>query len=268
MSPALTVTLLVLGILFIPPLALIAYYKLRSSAAIKKEGDVEGGRVLRKYKGADVNRQRSLYLRGTLALALGAILVAFAFTPPDKRDLGDAFGIYSEDIEMEPPPTTQPPPPEPPPPPPPDIEIIENPDEPEEPEDLTFDDPEDNLPLPELPPPPIEKEPEVTKPLRFVEELPEFPGGEVALMRFLNENIRYPAMARENNIEGTVHVEFVVGADGSVSDIKILRGLPGGCDAEVIRVLKIMPKWKPGRQTGRAVPVYYNLPVVFKLSTR
>jgi len=107
---------------------------------------------------------------------------------------------------------------------------------------------------------------EPEKPLRFVEEMPEYPGGEQELMIFLANNIQYPDAAREDSIQGTVYAEFVIGSDGRVGDIRILRGLGYGCDEEVIRVLEMMPRWKPGMQTGVPVPVYYNLPVVFKLN--
>jgi protein TonB len=91
-----------------------------------------------------------------------------------------------------------------------------------------------------------------------VEEMPEFPGGVQALYEFINSKIRYPAIARENGIEGTVYVQFVVGADGTVSQVEVLRGPGGGLNEEAMRVVGLLPKWKPGKQRGKAVPVYYN----------
>ena len=104
---------------------------------------------------------------------------------------------------------------------------------------------------------------------RSVEQMPEFPGGEDALAEFLRNHIRYPAIARENSIQGTVFLQFVVGRDGSISDVKVLNNplLGGGCEEEAIRVVKSMPKWRPGRQNGQAVLVYFNLPIRFKLDT-
>ena len=77
--------------------------------------------------------------------------------------------------------------------------------------------------------------------------------------------MRYPAMARESNIQGRVYVSFIVEKDGSVSNIQLLRGIGGGCDEEAIRVVGAMPQWQPGRQNGRAVRVAYNLPIRFSL---
>lgn len=98
-----------------------------------------------------------------------------------------------------------------------------------------------------------------------VEEMPEYIGGDDARIKFISENVVYPTMARESNIQGTVYVTFVVETDGSITDVKILRGIGGGCDEEAIRVVKIMPKWKPGKQTGKNVRVQFNLPIKFTL---
>lgn len=108
-------------------------------------------------------------------------------------------------------------------------------------------------------------EPEPDKPFVSVEQMPQYPGGNGELMKFLSSNIRYPTIAAENGIEGRVIIRFVVGKDGTVSDIQVQRGLDASCDKEAVRVVKMMPKWIPGKQNGRAVPVYFTLPVVFKL---
>ena len=98
-----------------------------------------------------------------------------------------------------------------------------------------------------------------------VESMPEYPGGEAALYTFLADNIKYPQMAKESGIQGRVFVTFVVEKDGHVTDVRILRGIGGGCDEEAIRVVKSMPKWTPGKQRGKSVRVQYNLPVKFTL---
>ncbi len=98
-----------------------------------------------------------------------------------------------------------------------------------------------------------------------VEQMPEFPGGEEALYKYLAGNITYPQMAKESGIQGRVYVTFIVEQDGSISDVRVLRGIGGGCDEESIRVVKAMPKWKPGKQRGKPVRVQYNLPVKFSL---
>ena len=100
---------------------------------------------------------------------------------------------------------------------------------------------------------------------QIVEEMPEFPGGMQKLADYLAKNIKYPQMARESGIQGRVFINFVVETDGSVSNVKALNSLGGGCDEEAIRVVKSMPKWKAGKQRGKPVRVSYNLPVNFKL---
>lgn len=116
--------------------------------------------------------------------------------------------------------------------------------------------------------------PESTEPLNVieeevfvvVEEEPEFPGGMEALYRYLASNIKYPENAKKERIQGKVYVSFVIEKDGSVSNIKVLRDIGGGCGEEAVRVVKQMPKWKPGRQRGKRVRTQYNLPINFNLN--
>ncbi len=108
----------------------------------------------------------------------------------------------------------------------------------------------------------VEKE---TGPRDFVEEMPEFPGGYPAMVAFISKNLKYPLMALEAGIEGKVFIKFVVGTDGRIESAKVIRGLGGGCDREALRVVNTMPKWKPGRQNGHAVKVYFTLPIHFML---
>lgn len=100
-----------------------------------------------------------------------------------------------------------------------------------------------------------------------VEEMPSFPGGDQALLRFLSDNLRYPSLALESRIQGLVVVQFIIDEKGQISAPSILRGIGGGCDEEAIRVVQLMPAWKPGRQRNRPVKVRYNLPVRFQLKT-
>ncbi|MBR1516672.1 MAG: energy transducer TonB [Bacteroidales bacterium] len=93
----------------------------------------------------------------------------------------------------------------------------------------------------------------------------EFPGGMEALYKYLGTSIKYPTLAKENNITGKVYVTFVVEKDGSIANPRVLRDIGGGCGQEAIRVVKAMPKWKPGKQRGKAVRVQFNLPVSFQL---
>jgi protein TonB len=106
---------------------------------------------------------------------------------------------------------------------------------------------------------------EKIEPFTVVEQMPDFPGGEAELFKYLQKNIKYPEMARESGISGVVYVKFVVDKRGKISDIVLLRGIGGGCDEEAVRVVKGMPDWKPGRQNGMAVPVYFTLPIKFTL---
>lgn len=98
-----------------------------------------------------------------------------------------------------------------------------------------------------------------------VEEMPEYPGGMSEFMKFIAKNIKYPADALQGKVEGRVIARFVVCKDGSISDIEIMRSVSPSLDAEAVRVLKLMPKWKPGRQRGKAVPVKFTVPVTFRL---
>ena len=99
----------------------------------------------------------------------------------------------------------------------------------------------------------------------IVEKQPEFPGGDVARVKFLSDNIRYPVVAQENGISGRVTCQFVVNTDGTIVDIEVIRGVDPSLDREAIRVISTMPKWTPGEQRGKPVRVRFTLPVTFRL---
>ena len=103
------------------------------------------------------------------------------------------------------------------------------------------------------------------KVLEKAEVMPQFPGGDQAMMKFVSENVQYPEEAKEKEISGRVMVGFIVEKDGSVNEVKIVRGIGGGCDEEAVRVVKAMPKWKPGKEKGKPVRVSYIMPIFFKL---
>ena len=116
------------------------------------------------------------------------------------------------------------------------------------------------------PPPPPAPKPEVaTKVFDVVEEMPSFPGGNGALMSYLNSNVKYPVVAQENGVQGRVIISFVVERDGSISDVKVARSVDPSLDREAQRVVKSMPRWTPGKQNGQTVRVKYTVPVVFRL---
>ena len=249
--------------------------------------------VRNKYPEVDVFNMSGTFFNVGLALALGLVVLAFGWTQYEKKVIipDDAL-LIDEDIEMEPPRTAEPPPP-PPPPPPPVIEevpeeLIEDEEQPEFvdqsiDEKTTVEAPvvvkRDAPPPPPQPPPPPPKEEEIFK---EVEEMPRFPGCEnlpttdekkkcadQKMLEFIYKNIKYPAIARENGIEGMVVVTFVVETDGSVTDARIVRDIGGQCGQEALRVTQLMNdqgiKWVPGKQRGRNVRVQFNLPVRFKL---
>jgi protein TonB len=99
-----------------------------------------------------------------------------------------------------------------------------------------------------------------------VEQQPEFQGGYEAMMNFIKKNMRYPASARRMGVDGTVYVSFVVSKDGSISEVKTIRGISADCDKEAMRVVSMMPAWRPGKQNGKPVFVRFVLPIKFKLN--
>lgn len=104
-----------------------------------------------------------------------------------------------------------------------------------------------------------------TKPHIVVQEMPEFPGGNAALLQYVSENLKYPQDAQDNNIQGKVTLRFVVNPDGSVDRIEIMKSVDPLLDNEAIRVVKLLPKFKPGKQNGVAVPVWFTIPVIFQI---
>lgn len=99
-----------------------------------------------------------------------------------------------------------------------------------------------------------------------VEVMPQYPGGQIAMLKYIMENIKYPKQIMEEGIQGRVTVSFIVEKDGRVSNVRLLRSVQPSLDKEAIRVVKSMPKWTPGKQNGKPVRVRFNLPVMFKLN--
>ncbi len=217
---------------------------------------------------ADLESKKRIFLQIGIAVALGAALVAFEWKHYERPDID--FGVLEIDfIEEEDIPITRQEQPPPPPPPEPSQELIIVDDDVELEEEFIIDiDADVFTEIQEFTPIIFEEEEEIAEDVIFtvVEDQPEFPGGETARQQFLNDNLRYPQMAREAGIQGTVFVTFVVEVDGSVTDVRIVRGIGGGCDEEAMRVVRMMPNWQPGRQRGQPVRVQFVMPIRFRLN--
>lgn len=217
---------------------------------------------------ADLEVKRTFFVQIGLIVALAAMLVAFEWKTYDieQLDLGtrQVENVEEDLIEI----TNQNKPPPPPAPPPTTtlINIVQ--DDVVVEDDLIID--AEATELTEIPTytPVVSEEEEVAEAEIFtvVEESPSFPGGDAARIKFLQENIKYPQIARESSIQGTVYVTFVVERSGKVTDVRVLRGIGGGCDEEAVRVIKAMPNWQPGKQRGKPVRVQFNMPIKFTLA--
>ncbi|MBU1369049.1 MAG: TonB family protein [Bacteroidetes bacterium] len=222
---------------------------------------------IKKTPKADLENKKLLLRQIGLIVALAVVFFAFEYKSYDKRTL-DLMQRNVEDIPEEIVPITEQKVKPPPPPPPKQVTVLEVVEDDVEVEDeIEIDVDVDQETEIEVYVPPVREEEQIVEAEIFtvVESMPEFPGGPAKMMEYIAKNIKYPAMARESGIQGRVFVNFVVEPDGSVSNVKILRGIGGGCDEEAIRVVKSMPKWTPGRQRGKAVRVSFNLPVRFTL---
>lgn len=211
---------------------------------------------------ADLERRKGSFVLIGLITALAITLVALEWTTFEKQ-LGSLGSLDIDFLEEEviPPSATPPPPPPPPPAPTTVLEIVDDEEDIEEVEILDQEIKEDTkveiVQRAEV----IEEDQIFT----IVEEMPSFPGGEAALFKYLGEKTKYPQMATDAGISGVVYVTFVVDKEGKIRDVKVLRGIGGGCDEEAVRVVKSMPTWKPGKQRGKSVTVQYNLPIRFTL---
>jgi protein TonB len=206
-----------------------------------------------------------------LVVALGIILLAFEWTtnPTKASDLGE---IETQEVEEEIIPITREQEVKPPPPPPPPkvVEVLNIVDDDVEIEDeLEIEDTEaDDETVIDVAPVVVaeeEEEEEEAKVFFIVEDMPEFPGGELALRKYIANAIEYPVIAQENGIQGKVYVQFVVDKDGGISDARIARGVDPSLDKEALRVVNSLPKWKPGQQRGKPVRVSYTVPINFVL---
>ena len=226
---------------------------------------------IKKSPKADIENSKSTSLLIGLTVALGILFAAFEWSQSEIKIYDEALqNVVEEDEEMvevtfrdETPP--------PPPPPEPEtvlsdvIEIKENTEEVQTAYFSTEDDANKGVEIHEVVQQVEEEEPEEQKIHLVVEKMPEFPGGNDAMNRWLSKNIKYPLIAQENNIQGRVVCQFVVNSDGKIVDVQVVRGVEASLDAEAVRVIKSMPAWTPGRQGGKNVRVKYTLPIRFKL---
>ena len=215
---------------------------------------------LKKNPKANLEHKRSLFLQIGLVVTLLLILGAFEYRSYDRQtyDLG---ALNLDDLEEEIIPITKQEikPPPPPPPPPEVIEIVE--DDVEIEEEIEIEDTEsDEDEIIEI------EEEDDEEFFMVVENMPEFPGGDAGLMKYIVNNVRYPAIAKEYNITGKVYVSFIVDKSGNVTDVKVVRGVDKNLDAEAVRVVKSLPKYKPGKQRGKPVRVMFTIPINFTLS--
>lgn len=207
-----------------------------------------------------LEKKKGLFFQIGLVITLVIVLGAFEWKSYDKLayNLGQ---LNLDDLEEEIIPITKQEvkPPPPPPPPPEVIEIVE--DDVEIEDEIEIEDTESDEAVE------IEIEEEDDEEFfMVVENMPEFPGGDLGLMKYIQKNVKYPAIAKEYNITGKVYVSFIVDKKGSVTNVKIVRGVDKNLDAEAMRVVKSLPKYKPGKQRGKSVRVMFTIPINFTLN--
>lgn len=223
----------------------------------------------KKSSKADLENKKIIFRQIGLVITLAILLLAFEWKTYEKT-ITDLGVRQVEDVPEEIIPITEQKVKPPPPPPPKQIvkiNVVDDQIEVEDDIDINVEADENTEVQEYVAPVKVDEEESAEEAQIFmvVESMPAFPGGEPALYKYLAENIKYPQMAKESGIQGRVFVTFVVERDGSVTDVRVLRGIGGGCDEEAIRVVKNMPKWTPGKQRGKSVRVQYNLPVKFTL---
>lgn len=224
---------------------------------------------VKKSPKADLEGKKSTWLLIGYVVVLAFLFVAFEWTQRDiKIDTSQAVADVIFETEIIPITET----PEQVAPPPPDaptmadvLEIVDDKTEVEETVMAITEDVGQKVDVKYVPVQVIEEEPEEQTIFEVVEQMPDFPGGQAALMQYLAKNIKYPTIAQENGTQGRVIVQFVVNKDGSIVDAKVVRSVDPYLDKEALRVINTMPKWKPGMQRGKPVRVKFTVPVMFRL---
>ena len=225
---------------------------------------------VKKSPKADLESKKTSNLLIGAILTLSVLFVGFEWSERDKKvttDTGLTEVVFEEEIipitEQEQP-KQAPPPPEA----PKVEEVLEIMDNDSKVEESTIQASDDTQAAVEVKYTPVEVEEEEVEEqqiFQVVEEMPEFPGGMAECMKWLSKNIKYPTISQENGVQGRVIVQFVINRDGSIVDAKVVRGVDPYLDKEALRVISMMPKWKPGKQRGKAVRVKFTVPVMFRL---
>jgi protein TonB len=224
---------------------------------------------IKKSDKADLERKKPVYVQIGLVLALSIMLFGFEYKSYDKVVADEAVVTQKDVIEEVVLQTKQESKPEPPPPAQTQttlLNIVDN--NVTVTNDLEIDASDDNKENKEYQQVEQEATTDAAEAEIFsvVEDNPIFPGGDEGRMKYLSENLKYPQMARESNIDGTVYIEFIVEKDGSISKPTIKRDIGGGCGDEALRVAKSMPKWTPGKQRGKPVRTQFVMPIKFVLN--
>ena len=223
---------------------------------------------IKKSEKASLEKDKLMYVLMGLVFVLSLCYVALEWTEREvtKYEVTDTDLFFEEEIEIQQ--TTQETPPPPPPPAVQEVEVLNVVEDNVETESIEVNAEDDKAEEVVIAAPveaPVEEEEEEVV-FVVVESMPEFPGGQQALFKYLSENVKYPVIAQENGIQGRVICQFVVNKDGLIVDVEVVRsGGDPSLDKEAIRVIKSMPKWKPGKQRGKPVRVKYTVPVNFKL---
>ena len=223
---------------------------------------------IKKSEQASLENDKLIYVLMGLVFTLSLVYVALEWTEREvtKYEVTDTEFLFEEEVEIQQ--TTQETPPPPPPPAVQEVEVLNVVEDNVETESIEVNAEDDKAEEVVIAAPveaPVEEEEEEVV-FVIVESMPEFPGGQQASFKYLSENVKYPVIAQENGIQGRVICQFVVNKDGSIVDVEVVRsGGDPSLDKEAVRVIKSMPKWKPGKQRGKAVRVKYTVPVNFKL---
>ncbi len=222
---------------------------------------------IRKYPEVDVRRRTDIYFMVGLVISLGLTIGAFSIGNRPEKQEAQLFVPVDDEVEEMTDITRQDEPPPPPPPPPEQIEVIED-DSEEEEETIESTEISQETVIEPVITEQVEvvEETKEDKVFMVVEQMPEFPGGEAAMLKYIADNVNYPPLAKENNIQGRVIVQFVVDENGRITNLKVARDIGWGCGEEALRVVKSMPRWKPGKQRNKAVRVQYALPIKFELN--